>query len=83
MKITLKLSRVGMSMQEATVVEWHKQPGESFAEGDALYSFETDKVTQEVNATAPGTMLEIFVAAGEDVAVGDPVCAVDVQMQGR
>lgn len=82
MKITLKLVRVGMSMQEATIVEWFKQPGESFAEGDALYAYETDKVTQEISATAPGTLLEVFVPAGEEVAVGDPVCTVDVQVGG-
>lgn len=78
MKLTLKLIRVGMSMQEATIVEWHKQPGETFAEGETLYSFETDKVTEDVTATDPGTLLEVFVAEGEDVAVGDPVCVVDV-----
>lgn len=54
MKITLKLARVGMNMQEATVAEWFKQPGDTFTSGEALYSIETDKVTQEVPATADG-----------------------------
>lgn len=78
MKVTLKLSRIGMSMQEATIAEWLKQPGESFVTGEAIYSIETDKVTQEVLATADGKLLEVFVPAGEDVAVGGPICVVEI-----
>lgn len=81
MKIKLKLIRYGMNMSEATIVDWHKQPGERFEEGDTLYSIETEKVTQDVEATAPGTLLEILVPAGEDALVGDPVCIVDVEMK--
>ena len=80
MKITLKLARVGMSMQEATIAKWFKQPGERFEAGDALYAIETDKVTQDVEASAPGTMLEIFVEEGTDVEVGAPLCVVDIQI---
>lgn len=78
MKITLKLARVGMSMQEATIAQWHKKPGESFEAGEPLYAIETDKVTQDVEATAPGTLLEVFVEEGADVEVGAPLCVVDV-----
>lgn len=81
MKIKLKLIRVGMNMSEATIVEWLKQPGEEFVEGDALYAIETEKVTQEVTATAPGRLLEILVPAGEDAQVGDAVCVVDVEIK--
>lgn len=56
MKVTLKLSRVGMTMEEATIVRWAVQPGEQFAEGDTLYEIETEKVTQEVEA--PGASIE-------------------------
>jgi len=78
MKVNLKLARIGMNMQEATIVKWHKQPGESFKEGDVIYEFETEKVTEEVTATATGKMLEIKVPADEDAKVGDVVCVVEV-----
>jgi pyruvate/2-oxoglutarate dehydrogenase complex dihydrolipoamide acyltransferase (E2) component len=48
MKVSLKLPLFGMNMEEATVVKWHKQPGESFKKGEPLYDIETEKVTQEV-----------------------------------
>ncbi len=77
MKIRLKLARVGMNMEEATVVKWHRQPGETFAAGDILYEIETEKVTQEVAATGDGTMLEILVPEGEVAEVGEEVCVVE------
>jgi pyruvate/2-oxoglutarate dehydrogenase complex dihydrolipoamide acyltransferase (E2) component len=80
MKIQLKLPRVGMNMEEATIVVWHKSAGEAFASGDALYDFETEKVTQSFEASADGKLLEIHVAEGEDAQVGDVVCVVEVDL---
>ena len=37
MKVGLKLARMGMNMEEATIVKWHKRPGEAFKAGDVLY----------------------------------------------
>lgn len=78
MKIKLKLNRVGMNMSEATIVSWAKQPGDTFQAGETLYAIETEKVTQDVEATAAGTLLEILVPAGHDAQVGDVLCVVDV-----
>lgn len=80
MKIQLKLPRVGMNMEEATIVAWHKAPGDSFTSGEALYEFETEKVTQSFEASADGRLLEIRVAEGEDAQVGDVVCVVEVDL---
>lgn len=79
MKMTLKLSRVGMNMQEATLLKWHKQVGDSFAKDEALYEIETEKVTQEVLAPGPGSLLEILVPEGETAAVNSGVCVVDIR----
>lgn len=80
MRINLKLSRVGMNMQEATIAKWHKKPGDSFKAGEVLYDIETEKVTQEVTAPNDGTLVEVFVPAGEIAAVGAAVCSVDVRL---
>ena len=78
----LKLARVGMNMQEATIVKWHKQAGEAFKAGDILYEIETEKVTQEVAATADGTVVEIAVPEGETAAVGGIVCTLEYAPAG-
>lgn len=79
MKIKLKLPRYGMNMEEATIVKWLKMPGDAIAEGDGLYEIETEKVTQVVEASGSGTLLEILVAEGEDAGVGQAVCTVEVE----
>jgi pyruvate/2-oxoglutarate dehydrogenase complex dihydrolipoamide acyltransferase (E2) component len=71
-----------MNMAEATIAKWHKQPGDSFKTGDVLYEIETDKVTQEVEATGNGVLLEILVPGGEIAEVGAAVCTVDLTSTG-
>jgi pyruvate/2-oxoglutarate dehydrogenase complex dihydrolipoamide acyltransferase (E2) component len=78
MKVNLKLNRVGMNMAEATIAKWLRRPGDTFKAGDGLYEIETDKVTQQVIATADGTLLEIVVPEGEIAAVGALVCRVEL-----
>ncbi len=78
MKVKLKLAQVGMNMESATIVAWHKQPGEAFNKGDFLYEIETEKVTQEIEAPGDGRLLEILVAEDEDADVGQEVCVVDL-----
>ena len=77
MKVKLKLARVGMTMEEATIVTWCKQPGESFKTGETLYEIETEKVTQEVEAMGDGTLVEILVPEGEIAEVGQDVFVVE------
>jgi pyruvate/2-oxoglutarate dehydrogenase complex dihydrolipoamide acyltransferase (E2) component len=78
MKVTLKLSRVGMNMQEATIAKWHKKAGDSFQKDEVLYEIETEKVTQEIAAPGTGTLLEILVPEGENAQVNGGVCVVEL-----
>ena len=82
MKVHLKLMRIGMNMEEATITKWHKQPGEEFAMGDIIYEIETEKVNQEVEAPAAGTMVEIRVPEGEIAEVDQTVCVIDAEPVG-
>ncbi|MCD6681111.1 MAG: lipoyl domain-containing protein [Burkholderiaceae bacterium] len=77
MRITLKMPMFGMNMDEATVVAWHRAPGESFRKGESLYQVETEKVTTEVEAPCDGTLLEVLVPIGYSAAARAPVCVID------
>ena len=59
MIVSLKLPRFGMTMEEATVVKWYRQPGEGFKTGEPLYEIETEKVTTTVEAPCDGRMVAI------------------------
>lgn len=76
-RVRVKLPKIGMTMEEATVVRFCKAPGETFERGDPIYEIETEKISQEVEATADGVMVEHSVSEGESVAVGEYVCVVD------
>ncbi len=67
-----------MNMEEATIVKWLKQPGQSFKVGEPLYEIETEKVNQEIAALSDGTMIEICALEGEIVKVGGQVCVVEL-----
>lgn len=80
MKVKLKLAQVGMNMEMATIVKWHKRPGDAFRKGDALYEIETEKVTQEIEAPGDGRLLEILVVEDRDADTGQEVCVVDLEL---
>jgi len=70
MATDIKVPALGESVNEATVARWLKKVGDSVAMDDPLVELETDKVTLEVNAPAAGTLAEIAVPEGANVAVG-------------
>ena len=78
-RVRVRLPKIGMTMEAATVVRFCKQPGEAFRKGDPLYEIETDKISQEVEATGDGVMVEHAVREGSDVRVGELVCVVETE----
>jgi pyruvate/2-oxoglutarate dehydrogenase complex dihydrolipoamide acyltransferase (E2) component len=77
-RVRVKLPKIGMTMEEATIVRFCRQPGEAFRRGDPLYEIETEKISQEVEATGDGVMIEHAVPEGSEVRVGEPVCVVEI-----
>ena len=76
MSIEIKIPSVGESVQEAVLAEWFKQDGDTVRKDEPLFVIETDKVTLEVVAEADG-ILKILVSAGETVAIGTVVGALE------
>jgi pyruvate/2-oxoglutarate dehydrogenase complex dihydrolipoamide acyltransferase (E2) component len=75
--VELKLGRIGMNMEEATIKAWHKAPGERFGQGEPLYDIETEKVATEIPAPFDGTLVEIVANVEDIVEVGGVVCRVE------
>ncbi|MDF1669688.1 MAG: 2-oxoglutarate dehydrogenase complex dihydrolipoyllysine-residue succinyltransferase [Roseovarius sp.] len=69
MSTEVRVPTLGESVTEATVATWFKKPGDPVAADEMLCELETDKVTVEVPAPAPGTMGEIIAAEGDTVGV--------------
>lgn len=63
------LPKLGLTMEEATLIVWLVADGERVAVGQPICEIETDKVTEEIEAEAEGT-LRHAVAVDVTVAVG-------------
>ncbi len=59
------------SVTDATVVTWHKQPGEAVRQDENLLDLETDKVVLEIPAPESGVLGEHVVQEGAVVVAGD------------
>jgi pyruvate dehydrogenase E2 component (dihydrolipoamide acetyltransferase) len=69
----LLMPKLGLTMEEGTIVEWYIGEGDSFKSGDLIYAVETEKLTNDVEANEDGEILEILVHEGETVEVKTPV----------
>ncbi len=69
--VQVTLPAMGESVREGTILEWHRQEGESIEAGETLVDVSTDKVDAEIPAPAGGTIVKIHAAEGDTVAVGD------------
>ncbi|NKY60467.1 lipoyl domain-containing protein [Nocardia flavorosea] len=68
----IKIPKLGMSMQEGTIAEWHVADGDTVEAGQVLYTIETDKVQNEV--TSPlGGVITLIAVEGQTYAVGEIV----------
>jgi pyruvate dehydrogenase E2 component (dihydrolipoamide acetyltransferase) len=71
------MPRLSDSMEEGTILQWLKQPGDEVAIGDELVEIETDKANMAYESDVAGMLSEILVEEGETVAIGTPIARVD------
>jgi len=77
MRVEVKVPQLPESVAEATLVSWHKQPGEAVRRDENLIDLETDKVVLELPAPDGGVLVEIVRPNGATVASGDVIAVID------
>jgi 2-oxoglutarate dehydrogenase E2 component (dihydrolipoamide succinyltransferase) len=77
MSIEVKVPQLPESVADATLVAWHKSPGDSVQRDENLVDLETDKVVLEVPAPADGVLKEIRIADGTTVTAGEILAILD------
>jgi pyruvate/2-oxoglutarate dehydrogenase complex dihydrolipoamide acyltransferase (E2) component len=78
MKVTVKVPRLGLTVEEAIVMEWHKQVGDKVEAGEVIGVIEADKATVELESPATGTLTEIIGKIGETYEIGEPLAVLEV-----
>jgi 2-oxoglutarate dehydrogenase E2 component (dihydrolipoamide succinyltransferase) len=77
MTIEVRVPQLPESVADATLVSWHKKPGDSVARDENLVDLETDKVVLEVPAPAAGVLKEIRLGDGTTVTSGQILAVIE------
>ncbi len=82
MRIEVKVPQLPESVAEATLVSWHKQPGQAVKRDENLIDVETDKVVLELPAPSDGVLVEIKRPDGSTVTSNDVIAVIDTETSG-
>ncbi len=77
MTIEVRVPQLPESVADATLVAWHKQPGDAVSRDENLADLETDKVVLEVPAPVAGVLKELKIAAGAVVTSGTLLAVIE------
>lgn len=77
------LPKMGQSITEATIIQWHVAENEHFEEGDVLLEVATDKVDNEVVAPAPGKLIKQLEAEQAVVPVEQAIAIVHFEKSSK
>jgi len=71
MTVEVRVPQLPESVSDATLVAWHKQPGDSVRRDENLADLETDKVVLEVPSPVDGVIQELKAETGSTVTSGE------------
>ncbi len=71
------LPDLGEGLTEAEVVAWHVAPGDAVELNQVLVEVETEKAVVELPSPFAGSVVELFAASGDTVAVGAALISIE------
>lgn len=77
--IEVKVPQLSESVAEATLLQWHKRPGESVSRDENLIDIETDKVVLELPAPDGGVIARVLKDNGATVVAGEVIAIIDTE----
>ena len=79
MLIEVKVPQLSESVAEATLLTWHKKPGERVRRDENLVDIETDKVVLETPAPESGVIVKIVKGDGGTVVSNEVIAQIDTE----
>lgn len=76
--VDLVMPKLGESIMEATILKWHKKPGDTIKEDETVLDIATDKVDSEVPSTAAGVIEEVLYKENDVVPIGAVIAKIRV-----
>lgn len=77
MKVDIIMPKMGESINEGTLIKWHKKKGEIVKKDEIIYEISTDKVDTEIPSPEDGVLVDIKVFEQETVEVGTIVAIIE------
>ncbi len=77
MRIEVSVPNLPESVSDATLLDWHKKPGEAVRRNDNLVDLETDKVVLEVPVPESGVLREVIGTRGDIVTSGQLLAVIE------
>jgi 2-oxoglutarate dehydrogenase E2 component (dihydrolipoamide succinyltransferase) len=74
--VDLVMPKLGESIMEATILKWHKHPGDHVKMDETILEIATDKVDSEVPSTAEGVIEEILYRVNDVVPIGKVIARI-------
>lgn len=74
--VELVMPKLGESIMEATILKWHKKPGDAVALDETVLEIATDKVDSEVPSTSAGVVEELLFNVNEVVPIGTVIARI-------
>jgi 2-oxoglutarate dehydrogenase E2 component (dihydrolipoamide succinyltransferase) len=74
--VDLVMPKLGESIMEATVLKWHKKPGDPVQMDETVLEIATDKVDSEVPSTAAGVIEEVLFNVNDVVPIGKVIARI-------
>lgn len=78
MKKEVIMPKIGLDMDEGTILTWYKKEGDLVKKGEVLLEIETDKATTDVESALDGTLTEIVEEEDATVDIGEVIAWVEV-----
>jgi pyruvate/2-oxoglutarate dehydrogenase complex dihydrolipoamide acyltransferase (E2) component len=72
----LSMPRLGIAMQEGTILRWLKAEGEEVAQDEILLVIENDKVEIDVPSPWSGVVVELLAQEGDAIPVLQPIARI-------
>jgi 2-oxoglutarate dehydrogenase E2 component (dihydrolipoamide succinyltransferase) len=83
MLIEVKVPQLSESVAEATLLTWHKKPGEFVKRDENLVDIETDKVVLETPAPDSGVITKIIKGDGGTVTSNEVIAQIDTDARDQ
>lgn len=74
--VDLVMPKLGESIMEATILKWHKKPGDTIKQDETVLDIATDKVDSEVPSTAEGVIESILFNENDVVPIGTVIARI-------